>query len=433
MRLDDTSLEAFSLIAWIQRKPGGRGFAVRKVLRSEGPVNLMRLFEREEIVTQCWSWYIDGVPGLHFGPHNYTAPKQSNGAWSDGKLHLEAVVVNKTHVLMYQDLRLVRVQTLKQAYNSTVFPFADCASSALRNASLEVGGSGLRMADITFFPHPLSIEEMNVTYVRGLPSKIMVESSIGNAHRGWMPREPGSNVSDYVAQAHMMLSNANTKSAEDMLAHLTWLDKLDANRTLARVESITAQLGVQKIKRHFLGGEYQQGTHRAVHSGFRIVEQNTSDRAALGFRDCPFLFNASAPMVPDAHNNNLADQSALNLVRVCLDEPSSKQTLKLPNAVPDPLSTPSRPLSMGREYERAMPTRQGNQPWARTYSFSSKQRRWQLSLSGVVISTGNTYDLAGVPGLLGRMPSFEFSGTVGRAAKSVERLRCARHVCAAAL
>ena len=143
MRLDNTALEAFSFIAWIQRKAGGRGFAVRKVIRSVAPFNIMRLFERAEAVEQCWSWYIDGKPGLHFGDHSYTSPQFAAGAWSDGKLHLEAVVVNKTHVVMYQDLRVVRVQTLLEAYNSSSFPMKDCVSSALKKVSLEVGGSGL--------------------------------------------------------------------------------------------------------------------------------------------------------------------------------------------------------------------------------------------------------------------------------------------------
>ena len=156
-----------------------------------------------------------------------------------------------------------------------------------------------------------------------------------------------------------------------------------------------------------------------MHDGFTIVEQNTSDRAAWGFRKCPFLFNAGAPMVPDHANNNFTDYSDSNFVRVCLDEPTGHQTLRLPDANPDPLSAPSRPLSMGTKYERDILHRQGNQPWSRTYSFSAKQHRWRPSLSGIVISTGNMHDLAGLPGLMSRIPSLQFTGTIERADKSV--------------
>jgi len=409
-----TDLEEFSFMAWVQRTVGGRGFALRKVLLSEAPLTIDRLFETRELVEQCWSWYFDGAPGLHLGEANYSAPRYAMGPWADGKLHLEAVVVNRSHLVMYQDLRVARVQTLKEAFNSSRFPLPDCAPSATKNVSLEVGGAGLRLADVTFFRHALSVEEMNATFVRGLPSALMAESLIGNAHRGWMPRQPASHTWHAAAEAEALLADASDLSAADMLQHANDTDALDANRTRPRVETTGVASGVQRIERHFLGGEYSKGAHRAVHDGFRIVQQNTSDRAAWGFRNCPFLFNAGAPMAPDGSNDNFPDYSESNLVRVCLDEPSSPQHIRLPDAHPDPLTTPNRPLGMGTEYERDLLHRQGNQPWSRTYSFSSKQRRWQPALSGVIISTGNLHDLAGVPGLFSRAPSFQFSGSVGR-------------------
>ena len=129
-------------MAWVQRKVGGRGFALRKVLLSEAPLTIDRLFETRELVEQCWSWYFDGAPGLHLGEANYSAPRYAMGPWADGKLHLEAVVVNRSHLVMYQDLRVARVQTLKEAFNSSRFPLPDCAPSATKNVSLEVGGRG---------------------------------------------------------------------------------------------------------------------------------------------------------------------------------------------------------------------------------------------------------------------------------------------------
>ena len=47
---------------------------------------------------------------------NYSLPRYGASAWTDGKLHLEAVVVTATHVLMYQDLKLVRSQTHAEAF-----------------------------------------------------------------------------------------------------------------------------------------------------------------------------------------------------------------------------------------------------------------------------------------------------------------------------
>lgn len=414
-------LEAFSFMGWVQRKIGGRGFAVRKVLVSQAALSVDHLFEGGEHVEQCWSWYLDSDPGLHISTHNYSAPRYSTGPWADGKIHLEALVVNRSHVVMYQDLRVARVQTLAEALNLSQFPLPDCSPSAGKNISLEIGGSGLRLADIKFFRHALTVEEMNTTFVRGLPSKVIAESLIGNAHRGWIPRQPGAHTWQTAAEAAARLSDASPESAADMLQHANQSDARDANRTRQRVETAFVVNGLQKIERHFLGGEYSQGAHRAVQNGFRIVEQNTSDRAAWGFRDCPFLFNAGAPIVPDVNRDNFSDYSNAHLVRVCLDEPTRTQNLHIPDAHPDPLSTPPRPLPMGTEYERDLLYRQGNQPWSRTYSFSSKQHRWLPALSGVVISTGNLHDLAGVPGLFSRVPSFQFSGSIGRPEKQQVR------------
>jgi hypothetical protein len=169
-----------------------------------------------------------------------------------------------------------------------------------------------------------------------------------------------------------------------------------------------------------MGGEYAQGRQRAVNNGFKIVDQETSENAAWGYRDCPFLFNAGAPMFQSPSNNNFADYSMSNFVRLCLDEPTSTRTIQLPEAVADPLSTPPRPLSMGIEFEEDLQTRQGNQPWSRAYSFSSKQHLWLPVLTGMIISTGNSHDLAGVPGLRSRLASFVCTGhtkSVGKAAQ----------------
>jgi len=446
IRLDQPGLEAYSFMAWIQRASGGRGFAVRKVVRSVGDLDLMRLnHDRPEKVEQCWAWYVDGVPAFHFGDQNYTHVdgipafhfegqkdddlltgfKQAAGSWSDSKLHLVALVINQSHVLVYQDLRLVYV-TLWEIDNTSNVPFVDCAPSSTKNVSLEVGGSGLKVADVKFFPHALSLGEMNTTLVRGLSSHVMVDSSIGNAFRGsrggWMPRHPGLHTIHGAAEARARLSDADPESAQDMLDYALLLDKKDMNRSKARVEVKRAAVSVQAAEVHFLGGEHSHDTHRAVHDGFRIVEQNTGDRAAWGYRDCPFLFNAGAPKVPDFHNSMFADYKDVNLVRVCLDKPTSKQQIRFPDARPDPLSSPSRPLPMGTEFERSLPHRQGNAPWTRTYSMSSKQHRWLPSLSGVVITTGNLHDLAGLPGLMSRLPSLTFSGTNEVYYKSVQRL-----------
>lgn len=139
----------FSLMAWIQRRIGGRGFALRKVLRSTAPLSPESVFARQETVEQCWAWYMDAVPALHFGDQarclsghshaechstptacrwkhpnlteraaqNYSLPRYGASAWTDGKLHLEAVVVTATHVRMYQDLKLVRSQTHAEAFD----------------------------------------------------------------------------------------------------------------------------------------------------------------------------------------------------------------------------------------------------------------------------------------------------------------------------
>jgi len=446
IRLDQPGLEAYSFMAWILRASGGRGFAVRKVLRSVGNLDLMRLnHDRPEKVEQCWAWYIDAVPAFHFGDQNYThvdgVPafhfegqkdddlhtgfKQAAGSWSDSKLHLATLVVNKSHVLMYQDLRLLHV-TLWEIDNTSNVPFVDCAPSSTKNVSLEVGGSGLKIADVKFFPHALSVKEIETTLARGLSSHVVVDSLIGNAFRGsrggWMPRQPGLHTIHGAAEARARLSDADPESTQDMLDYALLLDKKDVNRSRARVEVNKAAVGVQVTEVHYLGGENSHDTHRAVHDGFRIVEQLTGDRAAWGYRDCPFLFNAGAPQVPDFNNNMIADYKDANLVRVCLDKPTSKQQIRLPDATPDPLSSPSRPLPMGTEFERSLPHRQGNAPWTRTYSMSSKQHRWLPSLSGVVITTGNLHDLAGLPGLMSRLPSLTFSGTNEIHSKPAQRL-----------
>ena len=423
IRLDQPGLEAYSFMAWVQRASGGRGFAVRKVLRGVGDYDPARLnHPRPEKVEQCWAWYFDGVPAFHFGGHDYTGAAHAAGTWSDRKLHLEALVVNKSHVLMYQDLRLVGMRTLWDAYNSTDLPFTDCQSSAGMNVSLQVGGSGLKVADVKYFPHALSLAEMNSTFIRGLSSSVAVDSSIGNAFRGWMPRQPGSHTSHDAVEAQVRLSDANPVSAQDMLNYSLFLDKMDVNRSRARDEITPADVGAHATERHFLGGENTRNSHRAVNDGFQIVQQNTGDRAAWGYRNCPFLFNAGAPKVPDVNNDLLADYTDANLVRVCLDEPTSKQHIRLPDAVPDPLSTPSRPLPMGSEFERSLPHRQGSMPWTRTYATSSKQHGWLPSLSGVIITTGNMHDLAGLPGLMSRVPSISFSGTAELLSKPEERL-----------
>jgi hypothetical protein len=120
---------------------------------------------------------------------------------------------------------------------------------------------------------------------------------------------------------------------------------------------VTQTGGLQRVERHYFGGEYSQDKHRSVHDGFQVRQQDSQDRAAWGYRQCPFLFNGGVPFVPDANNNNSGHYAELNLVRVCLDEPSQDRTLRLPDAIPDPLSTPLRSLSMGTEFERDLPHR----------------------------------------------------------------------------
>jgi hypothetical protein len=102
-------------------------------------------------------------------------------------------------------------------------------------------------------------------------------------------------------------------------------------------------------------------------------------------------------MFHSPNNKNFANYSMSNFVRLFLDEPTSTRAIRLSEAVADPLSTPPRPLSMGSEFEEDLQTRQGNQPWSRAYSFSSKQHLWLPVLKGMIISTGNLHDLAGVP------------------------------------
>jgi hypothetical protein len=57
------------------------------------------------------------------------------------------------------------------------------------------------MGDVKFFRHALSIEEMNATFMQGLPSKLHIDSLIESTQRGWMPRVPGSHTPQAAAEA----------------------------------------------------------------------------------------------------------------------------------------------------------------------------------------------------------------------------------------
>ena len=147
-------------------------------------------------------------------------------------------------------------------------------------------------------------------------------------------------------------------------------------------------------ERLFVGGEYSTQPHQVVWNGFRLVEQHSESE--WGYRECPFLFNAGRPRDLDTQTN-LTKHSVGNFVRVCLDSPTRNHEISLPNAIPDPHTSPSRQVAYGTHFETLLPDRQGNQAWSRLKSFQNVS--WQPTLSGVIITSGNLQDLASLPGL----------------------------------
>ena len=108
----------------------------------------------------CWGWHIGSVPSLHYGAHDFVRSdntfsrtamqhevtgidEQRNATWTHRRgepasLHFEALVVNQTHALFYQDARLVAAHPL-------VRPVTDCTGEVL-----EMGGNDLQFGDVTF-------------------------------------------------------------------------------------------------------------------------------------------------------------------------------------------------------------------------------------------------------------------------------------------
>eukprot|EP00960_Hanusia_phi_P072419 767779-Hanusia_phi.AAC.12 len=224
---------------------------------------------------------------------------------------------------------------------------------------------------------------------------IFIDGIVGNSHVGWMPREQGSHTQD--DNADLMYIKQKSDSYDTYVsATKQYLQDLNQAQTQRQgiFESSNGPTGVQVNERLFVGGEYSNHPHQVVWNGFRLVEQHSESE--WGYRECPFLFNAGRPRDMNAQTN-LTEHSVGNFVRVCLDSPTRNHDISLPNAKPDPLTSPLRQVAYGTQYESLLPDRQGNQDWSRSKSFQNVS--WQPTLSGVIITSGNLQDLGSLPGL----------------------------------
>ncbi|EKX44912.1 hypothetical protein GUITHDRAFT_139506 [Guillardia theta CCMP2712] len=224
---------------------------------------------------------------------------------------------------------------------------------------------------------------------------IFIDGIVGNSHVGWMPREQGSHTQDDDAELMYIQQKSDSFDAYYNAAK-QYLNEQNVAQTQREgiFESSNGPTGVQVNERLFVGGEYSTQPHQVVWNGFRLVEQHSESE--WGYRECPFLFNAGRPRDLDTQTN-LTKHSVGNFVRVCLDSPTRNHEISLPNAIPDPLTSPSRQVAYGTHFETLLPDRQGNQAWSRSKSFQNVS--WQPTLSGVIITSGNLQDLASLPGL----------------------------------
>jgi hypothetical protein len=143
----------FSMIAWIRLKAGAGANIVRKPLGSLP----------DEIKLSCWLWYV-GAPAdrVEFGAHDFRggmydtslqeivlSTAENNPVATGDRLHMVALVANKTTVSFYTDAKLQSAVPLRR-------PITDCSGR-----TLIVGDNDIpRFGDITFFPRELSTQEM---------------------------------------------------------------------------------------------------------------------------------------------------------------------------------------------------------------------------------------------------------------------------------
>ena len=144
--------KAFSMLAWVQLRPGQGVNVIRKPLGSSP----------EEFPLSCWGWYV-GHPAdrFTFGAHDFRGTAfgsqesaaeegvECPSAVADGKLHMVAVVINQTTVSFYTDAKLQKLILLDR-------PVTDCSGNMLIAGADNVP----RLGEITFFPRVVPSTEM---------------------------------------------------------------------------------------------------------------------------------------------------------------------------------------------------------------------------------------------------------------------------------
>eukprot|EP00930_Biecheleria_cincta_P090995 TRINITY_DN8047_c0_g1_i8.p1 TRINITY_DN8047_c0_g1~~TRINITY_DN8047_c0_g1_i8.p1 ORF type:complete len:1707 (+),score=239.26 TRINITY_DN8047_c0_g1_i8:19-5139(+) len=144
-----------SFLAWVQVDAGRR-------------VNLLgRRLDKQVSSLSCWSWIYGPEMEFDFGAHDYGHLHDSHGsadqevirtatrAYHPPGMHLVVLVIRQDTVEFWQNESLVGHTKLSR-------PVTDCIGSGL-----EVGGSGLLLGMLSFFPWALGAAEIHEIYVQG--------------------------------------------------------------------------------------------------------------------------------------------------------------------------------------------------------------------------------------------------------------------------
>lgn len=170
-RIDSPS---FSIIAWVQLRPGKGSNLLRKAVGSS----------REEKSLTCWGFHV-GAPQdtFTFGAHDFQGGEDQpalehvvrSGLGSsnvtDGKMHFVALVVEQNSfsakISFFVDAKL-------QGQQKTPRPVTDCASTAL-----EVGGVGMvQMGELTVVSRQLTENEMREVMANGYTLQSLADGKL---------------------------------------------------------------------------------------------------------------------------------------------------------------------------------------------------------------------------------------------------------------
>jgi len=212
---------AFSISAWVELGSSAGAYVIRKPLRPTGTYYAL----------SCWGLYVgQSEMRFDFGAHDsgrldvgqasVSVPSNSETVSS---LHMQTVVVNQTHISFFTNAVLVGRKALTRAVT-------DCSSEGL-----EVGGDGMRLGEIVFYPRALSPSQVGEVFIGG--------NTLESLAAGKTPFEPQETPFDRLQSYSQGRFDAQQQTQEDAIAD-SGIEQVLLRGLVSNLEGSTKAVGL---------------------------------------------------------------------------------------------------------------------------------------------------------------------------------------------